>query len=293
MVRARRPISSLVGGSETRRWRVDPVISSTSARIASTGRRARPTSRYATAATSATRAGSPNRSARRRASMLRVTGSTAAAPIKMSRPEAVSTSRNPTCSGSPLTPMANLTSSPASPSEGRSGGGGGGGFLVATAGAEAEAATTRPRPSVITTNPDEAVGGLDGVGRIVARLQPRDHLIEVGVDVVAEPADLGVLDRADQQPANHPNCDGGHQRGRQRDAHPHRRVTPATQPAGRRGGVSHRRPAGSHRCRAPSGATVARRARRSCVAGSRRTPEPRWRVPRSRLPTPRAAAGVW
>ena len=53
MVRASRPISSSVWGSGTRRWIVPPLMASTSARIASTGRSARPTSTHATAATAA------------------------------------------------------------------------------------------------------------------------------------------------------------------------------------------------------------------------------------------------
>ena len=48
IVRARRPTSSSVSGSGTRRWMVEPVISSASVRIASTGRSARPV-KYQTA----------------------------------------------------------------------------------------------------------------------------------------------------------------------------------------------------------------------------------------------------
>jgi hypothetical protein len=52
---------------------VDAEISSTSARMASTGRNARPTSTQATAATSAITAGKPIASFPRRASTLRAT----------------------------------------------------------------------------------------------------------------------------------------------------------------------------------------------------------------------------
>jgi hypothetical protein len=70
---------------------VDPVIASASARMASTGRSARPTSTKAMTATRATRAGSPITSARRRASTVPAIWSTGTAPVTVSRPLGVST----------------------------------------------------------------------------------------------------------------------------------------------------------------------------------------------------------
>ena len=124
------------------------------------------------------------------------------------------------------------------------------------------------------------VHGVLGIGSV---LEAGDHLVEVGVDVATELAELCVLHRADEQPARGADRDGGHQHRRERDPHPHRmqRVDPATPAAGLRGRgrASHRRPAGSRRCPAPSGANAARTARRSCGAGTRRTPRPRCRRP--------------
>ncbi len=59
MVAASRAISSRVPGSGTRRCRSRSLISATSARIASTGRRARPVTHQVTAPTSASSSGTP------------------------------------------------------------------------------------------------------------------------------------------------------------------------------------------------------------------------------------------
>ncbi len=73
MVWARRPTSSSVGGWGSRRCSVDAVMRSASARMASTGRSARPTSTHAITPTSATRAGNPTANRSVRASTLRST----------------------------------------------------------------------------------------------------------------------------------------------------------------------------------------------------------------------------
>ncbi len=79
IVRASRPTSSPERGSGTRRCMVVPPMASTSARMASTGRSARPTSTQATAATVAMSAGSAHHNVCRTASTLRRTSSTGAA----------------------------------------------------------------------------------------------------------------------------------------------------------------------------------------------------------------------
>ncbi len=57
IVAARRATSSPLGGTGTRRSSVDPVMASTSDRIASTGRRARPASTQANAPAAPTSTG--------------------------------------------------------------------------------------------------------------------------------------------------------------------------------------------------------------------------------------------
>ncbi len=79
IVWASRPISSSVSGVGTRRWIVAPPMAATSARIASTGRNARPTRYHATAATAATSSGTPTHRPWRTASRFSWTSSTGAA----------------------------------------------------------------------------------------------------------------------------------------------------------------------------------------------------------------------
>ena len=70
------PADLVVGaGSGTRRWMVEPVIAAASARIASTGRSARPARYHASAPTSSTRIGTPMSSA---SVMLPIVSSTSA-----------------------------------------------------------------------------------------------------------------------------------------------------------------------------------------------------------------------
>ena len=91
--------------------------------------------------------------------------------------------------------MANLTSFPASPTAGETGAGSG---LRGGDGSDSSA------PVVDHHKPDDAVAVSTASVRSCPVCSPCDDVVQVGVDVVAEPAELGVLDGADQQPANHP-----------------------------------------------------------------------------------------
>src|SRR5512132_2525975 len=90
MVRARRPISSSAGGACTRRCRAAAEIASTSARIASTGARARPATTQVIAATNASSSGSPTASSPPTAVVVSETASVDRATSTVRRPSGVS-----------------------------------------------------------------------------------------------------------------------------------------------------------------------------------------------------------
>src|SRR5512133_3571441 len=86
MVRARRPISSSAGGACTRRCRAAAEIASPSARIASTGARARPATTQVIAATNASSSGSPTASSPPTAVVVSETASVDRATSTVRRP---------------------------------------------------------------------------------------------------------------------------------------------------------------------------------------------------------------